>query len=101
MVYPDDTQLLAGDSVVLTCVGYGVPAPSVTWQRNGEHIVGNSSKFRLTETVVVINDTMFLKSTLLLCNASELDIGDYSCTADNVLQEPVSETFSVAVKSKF
>ena len=101
VVYPDDIELLAGDSVILTCVGYGVPAPLVTWQRNGEQIVANSSKFRVTETVVIVNDTMFLKSTLLLCNASELDIGDYSCMAGNTVQEPASVTFSVAVKSKF
>ena len=101
VVYPDDTLLLAGDSVLLTCVGYGIPTPSVTWQRNGEQIVTHSSKFRLTETNVFVSDTVFVKSTLLLCNASELDIGNYSCTADNSVQEPVSEVFSVAVQSKF
>ena len=88
--------------MLLTCIGYGVPPPSVGWQKNGESLTNNSTKFTLTEANVFIeNTTLFVKSTLLLCNASELDIREYSCTADNAIRNTSSENFSVAVQSKF
>jgi len=41
VVYPDDVEVLAGDSLLLTCVGYGIPLPC-QWkhQQEGEVSVG-------------------------------------------------------------
>lgn len=100
MVYPEDTVLLAGDSVIMTCVGTGVPTPTLTWQKNGEDITGDGSKYFVNETLVVVESTVFVRSTLRVCNASEMDVGEYSCTADSAVQGPNSEKFNVTVQSK-
>ena len=91
----------AGDSVLLTCIGYGMPAPSISWQRNGENLTDSSLKFTVTETNVLVEDTVFVKSVLLLCNVSDLDSGRYTCIADNAIQRPSMENFSVTVQCKF
>ena len=100
VVYPEDTVVLAGDSVLLTCVGYGVPAPSPSWQRNGETIAGEGSGFYLTESIVVVENMVFVRSSLLLCNTSETDTGKYSCSANNSIQGPATKNFSISVQSK-
>ena len=87
--------------MLLTCIGYGKPSPSISWQRNGENLTDSSLKFTVTETNVLIENIVFVKSVLLLCNVSELNSGDYTCTADNAVQEPSSENFSVTVQCKF
>ena len=94
-------DILAGDSVLLTCIAYGKPSPSISWQRNGENLTDSSLKFRVTETNVLVEDIVFVKSVLLLCNVSELNSGDYSCTADNAIQGSSSDNFSVTVQCKF
>ena len=101
MVYPENTVVLAGDTVLLTCVGTGLPSPALVWRKNERDITGDSSKFSVTESVIVVENTVFVRSSLLLCNASELDIGEYSCTADNAVEEPVSENFTITVRSKY
>ena len=101
MVYPEDTVLLAGDSVLLTCVGTGVPAPTLTFYKNGGRLIEDNSKYTVTEKTMLVENTLFVKSSILLCNASEVDIGNYSCMADNAIREPASENFLVEVQSKF
>lgn len=101
IVHPDDVVIPAGDSVLLTCIGYGMPVPSISWQKNGENLTDSSLKFTVTETNVFVEDTVFVKSVLLLCNVSDLDSGNYTCIADNTIQRPSTETFSVRVQCKF
>ena len=100
VVYPEDAVVLAGDSLLLTCVGYGLPPPSLSWQKNGETISADDAKFSLRETRVVVEGAEFVRSSLLLCNTSEEDTGNYSCSANNTIREPATEEFSISVQSK-
>ena len=100
VVYPEDTVVLAGDSVLLTCVGYGVPAPSILWEKNGETVSGNSSSFLLTETRMLVEGMEFVRSSLLLCSTSSEDSGNYSCSANSSVQGPAIKNFSLSVQSE-
>lgn len=84
--------------MLLTCIGYGIPSPSIVWQRNGETL---TDRFTVTETNVFVEDIVFVKSMLLLCNVSEMDSGDYTCNAYNAIREPSRERFIVTVQRKF
>ena len=100
VVYPDDVEVLAGDSLLLTCVGYGIPLPLLSWQKNGETLTNNSKIF-ISESTVSRANTTLVRSSLLLCNASIEDSGGYSCTANNYIMDSKSENFSVSVQCTF
>lgn len=70
-----------GNTVILTCVGYGSPYnPSVTWNREGERI-DNTSTVRVYEEVIMVGGKQFVLSNLELCGISMDDAGLYSCSA--------------------
>ena len=100
VVYPEDTVVLAGDSVLLTCVGYGVPQPSISWERDGETITEDGSKFHRVESALVVEGSVFVRSSLLLCNTSQTDSGNYSCSASNTIREPDTVDFNLTIKSE-
>ena len=100
VVYPDDVEVLAGDSLLLTCIGYGIPLPSLSWLKNGQTIT-NSSKIFISDSIISRGSTSLVRSSLLLCNASIEDSGDYSCTASNYITDSKSENFSVSVQCTF
>lgn len=100
VVYPEDTVVLAGDSILLTCIGYGIPTPLLHWQRDGVNIIEDDSKYFITETTVIVDNTVFVMSSLSLCNSSEVNSGEYSCTANNEIRVPATENFTITIKSE-
>ena len=85
VIHPgEDTHTDIGTSVVLTCVGYGVPLPALTWKHN-ETVVQNSSQFFINEYTVNESQSAatFLVSSLTVCNSGAEDAGNFSCTSRN------------------
>ena len=83
VIVPEDSTALEGNTLIVTCVGYGVPAPEMTWLKNGTEIVNGSGVSVFLEDVVV-DDLLFVQTTLEICglNATE-DAGTYACRASN------------------
>ena len=100
VVYPADTVVFAGNSLLLTCVGYGIPLPSLYWQTNGKTISEEDSGFFLSETVTTVENSQFVRSSLFLCNAREAQAGNYSCSANNTVHGISTKNFSITVQSK-
>ncbi|XP_038063967.1 hemicentin-1-like isoform X2 [Patiria miniata] len=68
---PIDLTVLAGDSIQLSCEAIGIPAPEVTWQKDGVQLRRNSQ-------------LVFLPSgTLQVREADQLNTGTYMCVASN------------------
>ncbi|CAL8402451.1 unnamed protein product [Gadus morhua 'NCC'] len=64
-----------GQRLVLECVASGVPAPLVTWAKDGQDLRRH-------------NNTRFLLSNLLIDAAGEGDSGTYVCRAHNGMGSP-------------
>ena len=109
-VYPDPSQMNytvnMGDAVTFECVATGIPAPSITWFRNGTE---------LSNSHVTLNDPsessamdgdgeMILQTscTLNLSMAEDGDSGSYECRASNdATPREITESFEMIVQSKY
>ena len=84
MISPVNSSVEAGSTVILTCVGYGDPAVSVTW--NMEDIqLSNSSGIITYGELVTGNGIVLVQSILVICSVGETNSGQYSCVASNAL----------------
>ena len=115
-VYPDPSQMNytvnMGDVVTFQCVATGIPAPSITWFRNGMAF-NSSANFRVTlsdpseaTTVADVDNTgeMILQTsrTLNLSMTEDNDSGSYECRASNdAMSGEDSEPFELIVQSKY
>ena len=93
-VYPDPSQMNytvnMGDVVTFQCVATGIPAPSITWFRNGTEL--SNSRVTLSDlseatNVADVDDTreMILQTsrTLNLSMTEDNESGSYECRASN------------------
>ena len=79
------------DSVTFVCIVFGIPAPSISFYRNGE-IIDQSMDMRITLTdnsepqdFLTSGGTVFLVShNLTLDNTVDTDSGIYTCAASNI-----------------
>ena len=78
------TQVNSGDTLTVGCVAYGDPLPHLSWRKDGVELA-NGSQIQIYEERVTESGITFIKSILEICSASEADIGQYSCTANNTL----------------
>ena len=62
------------DVAEITCIGYGVPEPSVTWSSRG-HVLTNSSRVSVADGYLRIR------------NVTRTDTGSYSCVVQNELKK--------------
>ena len=91
IVISNDVSLTAGDTALLTCVGYGQPDVQITWSRNGE-VVMNSSLITINETDVTRGGRLYKQSYLEICSLEVSDAGNYTCTVSNGESETNSST---------
>ena len=108
-VYPEPFQtsytVNMGDVVTFQCVATGIPAPSITWFRNGTELsnsrvtVGDPSENTTTDG----DGEMILQTSLSLTLSvtEDGDSGSYECRASNAATPGEdSESFEVIVQSK-
>lgn len=84
MLHPEDMLAEAGDAAYLACVGYGIPSPNITWERNGA-VVSNDSETVIHESTFITRGIAYVESVLEICNAGGMDSGEYSCLVENTV----------------
>ena len=110
-VYPDGQTTYTvneGNFVMFECTATGIPAPEITWRRNG--VAFNSSDSRVTignmpTTMEVMrdrdNETVFeVTQTLTLNTTMDSDSGMYECVAMNDFGED-SGFFELIVQGEY
>ena len=113
-VYPDPSHMNytvnMGDVVTFQCVATGIPAPSITWFRNGTELsTGNNSRVmlgNLSEATSVADNAgemIFQTSRMLaLVMTKDGDSGSYECIAsNNATNGSDTESFELIVQSKY
>ena len=95
-----DTHIEAGSTVVLTCVAYGVPPPSLIWSRNGSLFSSNNSHVTIYSELMTDSGSgvVFAKSIMKLCRSELTDVGTYSCLTHNDIGDD-SFTFELTLES--
>ena len=76
----NDTEIDAGNTVLLTCVATGIPIPEISWLKNNAPLVTDDRVFTLNETIDEGNIT-FVRSVLEICDSGEDDTATYTCVA--------------------
>jgi len=84
VISPVNSTVETGSSVMLTCVGYGVPTVSVSWYMEDVQL-DNNSQITIYGELINENGLTLVLSVLTICSADETDSGQYSCTVGNVL----------------
>ena len=69
-----------GNTIVLTCVAFGVPNPDISWTANGVTL-SNDSRITVYSELVEEGGVMFVSSMLEICSVGVDDAGRYSCMA--------------------
>ena len=91
------SQLSAGDTLTLSCVGYGNPLPSVFWSRSDTNqVLINSSRITIFEETLSQSGVTFVKSILQVCSVQPSMTGEYSCTSRNEIGNETA-TFQLTV----
>ena len=90
-----------GESVTITCIATGVPAPSVNWNRaDGSSLIDSRYVISGTSSPMVVNDLYQVTRNLTIMNIVRADIGvEYSCTVTNVA-DTVQSNVSIIVLCK-
>ena len=109
-VYPDPNQLNytvdMGDTVNFVCVATGIPAPSITWFRDGTELNGARVTINSPDVMSVLDgmgDTIYQSTrTLSLGMTEDGDSGGYECRASNAAMPGENQTsFDLIVQSKW
>ena len=90
-------EIDAGSAISLTCVAYGIPIPSISWN-NRSTLLRNGSRVTIYEGLLTENGVTFVQSILHLRAASEADTGQYSCFTNNSLGNDTA-SFDLTVSS--
>ena len=108
-VYPDPSQMNytvnMGDVVTFQCVATGIPAPSITWFRNGIELAGPRYTFSdLSDPSLVMSvagEMVYQTSRNLSASmTADGDSGPYECRANNIATPGQdTESFELIVQS--
>ena len=79
VIKPADKRLYQNSTVLLTCVAYGFPLPTLTWSKARNSVTNGTVR----NDIVVKGGVTFVRSVLQLCGTTVADSGQYTCTADN------------------
>lgn len=89
VISPGNTTVEVGNTVILSCAGFGDPIPSVTWYMGNIQLSNNSQVTIYTELLTQVG-VDFVHSILEICNVGETTVGEYSCTVSNAFGDTSS-----------
>ena len=78
----EDIAVGINNTLLVACVAYGDPIPSVGWSRGGQRLI-NDSRVTIYENQVTERGLSFSKTILEICSFEAPDSGQYSCGASN------------------
>ena len=102
MIAPEDSEVIKDSTIMLTCVGLGIPTPEVFWMFDGVTL-SNFTNFRVSMYTAIVEQggVTFVFSTLEKCGVGTHDMGQYSCVArDGERNATASFDLSILINGK-
>ena len=99
LVSSEDEDLNANTSLHVFCVGFGLPRPVFTWQRNGRPLTNDTPFTTIYDDIIIRQGRAFVRSRLSLCGVEGDMIGEYTCIASNGITSSSDHTFTVTAPS--
>ena len=98
---PTVVSVSEGESITITCIATGIPAPSVYWSRaDGSSLTDSRYVISDTSSSIVVNDVYQVTRNLTIMNVVRGDIGvEYGCTVTNVV-DTVQSNVTIVVLCK-
>ena len=98
VIHPEPTtQFHNANTMVLHCVSYGFPLPSISWVQNGTTLA-NDSLTSINQNLVTVGGVTFVKSSLEVCSTEDSD-SYYRCNIENGI-DMTDFGFDLLVSSK-
>ena len=92
--------------ISLSCTARGVPAPTITWSRDGVNLSGTENRITISSPMESTDNTtgfIDVTSTLTVTNSMRSDANNYTCVASNTVQGATRQdqrTFTLTVNGK-
>ena len=81
---PGSTTVTYGNTLMVTCLGYGSPPPTITWRKGGRLLTNESdSQTNVYNSFLAESGVTLSRSVLEICSVNLADEGEYSCSAVN------------------
>ena len=94
IVGPTDSLVKLENEVILNCIAYGSPTPTITWTRGGVPLNSSTSTtitVSPSTSVSIVNSSLSVaESTVEICSFGIEDIGEYGCIAESSVGRHVS-----------
>ena len=92
------------EMVTFECVATGIPAPSITWLRNGTELEESNSRITLQDALMSTEGELMsvqVTRTLTLAMTEDGDSGSYEClVSNNATPGEDSSSFELIVQSE-
>ena len=92
-----ETSVDAGSSLILACVAYGDPVPTISWNKGSSELT-NCSMVTIYQHVLNISGVIVMRSILEICSVDEDAAGQYNCFAENSVSNDTAN-FELSVTS--
>lgn len=84
IVISDVTSIEAGDTALLSCLGYGMPDVNISWIYEGE-TVEDTALASVYQVDFTQSGNVYTQSILQLCSVERAKAGRYTCVVSNGL----------------
>ena len=81
---PGNTTVTSGSILMITCLGFGSPLPTIIWRKgDGQLTNGSDSDINVYENLLTESGVTLSRSVLEICSVNLADEGEYSCSSVN------------------
>ena len=81
---PGNTTVTSGNTLMITCLGFGNPPPTIIWRKGDRQLTnGSDPDISIYSRLLTESGVTLSRSVLEICSVNLADEGEYSCSTVN------------------
>jgi len=81
---PGNTTVTSGNTLMITCLGFGSPLPTIIWRKGDRQLTnGSDPDISIYDRLLTESGVTLSRSVLEICSVNLADEGEYSCSTVN------------------